>query len=417
MYTLISSMVLPVLLQSKWKTMDLSTEIVSNIFRKYRKAVLTIQPDYQADVIYVDMEQFRLTHANYNNTLSVMLQGMAGVMLQTVETLPSERTKYVTYAYAHQADYHIARVSAGLHLPANAALDQLPDLVLTREKASFDLTLLHKYCLLSVNGFYHNTTADAEKSYVLEGGNSCVLGEKNAVGITSFRDVGMLTKIKITDAMITAAPTITALKDGLEITLPAGTNVKSFFLILGGYLVYPQDNVLFQTGDRTFRLNLYKLPYIDRLYESNNYIDLSPLQLTETEGWETVINTAEVWSDAVIRRYLMLSQSFMVLVDTDNLFFDKITLRQARLPGYFTANTEPEYPLFLGLGRIGEYWKRTQSDRWVLTMQDSFKRNPMYYHAIPPRLTHVAAQLAFDRPFYFSQGYLMEIGGYNNLGS
>lgn len=417
MYTLVSTTVLPKSVQSKWQNIDAAALIVSALFSTYRKIILTLQPDYQTDVIYVDMEQFRTDYATYSNRLSVFLQVIGSASVETIEKHPDSLVNYATYANAWQAGYRLTRTKAGFHYPENSPPDLLSDLKITRDIQTFDMSILAKYCLLSVNGYYHLATTDGDDTYIIDGGKSAIYSGFNAVGITSFRDIGAIDCIPIKETMLTTSPSVAEMKDGLDITIPPGKDIKAFFLVLGGYIVYPNTDVLWQVAERTFRLNLYKLPYLDRIYESSHYIDLGPLGLTVTEGWETVVYRDEVWSDAVVKKYLTLSQSFFVLVDSDNLFFDKITVRDAQMPGYYTFYNEPQYPLFLGTGRIGEYHKRTKDGRWIMTTQDGFQRNPMYYHATPPKLPAVAEQLSFNRPFYFSQGYLMEIGGYNNIGS
>lgn len=412
MYVLVSAQGLPVNKQSNWTTINGATASVKDLYLNYRKIVVTLTATGEPEPIFVDMEQLRSEFSSFSNTLQVLVASLGARPLETIAALPSSRVGYAKYVDAYQAGYKLNFAKAGYAVPANAPVEQTLDLVISRSGISVDLKKIHDYCMMSVNGFFHNTTKDSITSYVLDGGKTCVKTQVNCIGLTSFMEIGKLTKLKITDDMISKSNPIGTLKDGIIIRVPAGFLSKTFFMVLGGYLVYPDAQVLHQISETEFRLNIQHLPYIDRIYESEKYIDLSPLGLDEQVGWETVIQGDEVWSDAVLTKYLKLSQSFVVAVDTDNLFFEKHAIRQARYPGHFYTPDEPMYPLIVATGRIGEYWKRKEDVKYGLYVHDSFVKNRMYYHAPNLNLTAYAAQLSFNRPYYFSQGYLLEIGGY-----
>ena len=165
-------------------------------------------------------------------------------------------------------------------------------------------------------------------------------------------------------------------------------------------------------GDRQYCLDLTRLPYLERLLESKASIDLSDLQLTPSELNASNLNLAEIWSDAVIRRYLLLSQSFLVGVDRDHLFYSKQSLRQFNEPGVFTCVQEPTAPLLVGYGRTAEYWKVLEDRVWAVTAQDTYLRNYMFKELNPALLVNVTDQLENRRPDFISQGALLVMGAY-----
>lgn len=406
-YTYASAKVLPKTVGSQWQAVDLQDKIVSTLFSQYQKVILKLS--LGTEELYVDLEQLRVEYALYDNTLSVLLLSIGNRTLDRLTTVPNGMN-YIVYNDAVRGGYSYKLCKRGFIYPADYPKDDFNDLELYRTKYPTDLRLIHTHCLVSVNGLFHMTDTDGDKAYIVDGGKSIQTKAVGHVGITSFYDIGALTKVKVLDENIYAPVANTPLKESVGFTIPQSTEGKSFFLILGGYLLLPQNGVFWKSGDHEYRVNLQRLPYIERLLESQNFMKLDSLKLTASPINDSNINIAEAWSDPVIKRYFGLSQSFFVIVDTDNLFWNKIILRQALMPGIFTAYQEPTYPLFMGHGRLAEYWKVFEDTQWAVTVMDSWYRNYIFNRSQQNDYSNVTGQLAMDRPMFYSQGELLEIG-------
>lgn len=414
MYSFLKVRVLPKTLAAQWSDLDASNLIVASLYSSYRAIFLVVLPPGETEPVYVDFAQLQVEYAQYPNTLSVLLQVLGDRALDTVPQLPDETVDYVKYSDAVRVGYRCQFASAGHIYPSTYPTQDLPDLKVTRPETDTDLSLLHSHCLLSVNGYYHQTDTDGEACWILGGGKSAHALNANHIGITSFLDVGRVTKLGLQDSWIGLPPGYDLLMDKILITVPEdqGFQPKSWFLVLGGYLVLPEQGVLWQTGDRQYCLDLTRLPYLERLLESKTSIDLSDLQLTPSELNANNLNLAEIWSDAVIRRYLLLSQSFLVGVDRDHLFYSKQSLRQFNEPGVFTCIQEPTAPLLVGYGRTAEYWKVLEDRVWAVTAQDTYLRNYMFNELAQGLLVNVTDQLENRRPDFISQGALLVMGAY-----
>jgi hypothetical protein len=413
MYAFVKAVALSRSSGAQWTELDLSGQVVYNIFSLYTKIYLELSNPALEDNVYVDMDSLRTEFSGYQGTLNVLLVELGNRTLPTVEQLPSTLVKYVRYSDARMAEYKIDLAIAGMTTPTGYPRSELKDLKLTREKYSTDMELLHKYCLMSVNGFVHWDDATTDAAYIIDGGTSCLHSNCNVAGIVSFLDVGELTKLKIPEESIIPTEVGGTLKNKINFTLDADFTNKSVILILGGYLVLPFDNVFWMSGDKTFTLDLNKLPYIERLFESNQYLDLSPLGLTESSLGERVYDVDELWSDQTIKNYMTLSQSFMVIVDIPQLLSNKIFLRDSNSPGEFTAYQEPRFPLIVNYGKIAEYWKTKEDGYWSVRVQDSYLRN--YVVSQQPTKDHQQINDHFlaGKPFYHSTGFLLELAGYS----
>lgn len=411
MYTLVRALALPKTLAAQWMDIPLGNVLVSQIYTTYRQVVLTLLQEDGVEV-FVDMEQLRAEYAVYNNTLTILLQTLGARVLDTCPSLPNKDVKYIKYSDVYREGFHVMLTKRGMVLPPDYPRSEKIDLELTRSKNPTDLTLIHSHCLASVNGFIHMTDTDGERAFVVDGGKSMAARNLNHVGLTSFISIGALTKRPLLTADISILTSEVPNDRQVSFTVPDSTEGKSFFLVLGGFLVMPEAGVFWQVGLNEYRLNLSRIPYLERLLESRHFIDLSPLQLTESDLNEENLNLDEVWSDNTLRRYLVLSQSFFVTVDTPNLFMSKRFLRQMKSPGIFTAYQEPTYPLMVATGRIAEYWKVREDGQWAVTVADSYYRNYIFDRQNQNTLENVSGQLANDRPFFHSQGFLLEIGAY-----
>lgn len=415
MFSLITAFLFPTAIGSKWIEEDISSQVLFNLYNNNRDIVIVLKPNFQDDYIYVSLNQFRKTYSGYNNTVTIFIASLtSSSAFSTLDAAPNKNVKYCKYANAVYAGYQISPAKAGYEIPENAPDELKPDLLLTRKNYTSSNQKLHTSCILSVNGYYHMSASDGENSYILEGANSIKHANYNAVGITSFENVAEIEKISITEDMLSIPEGFSSYYERTAFEIPDGRTFKSFFLVLGGYIVFPKEELLWKVNDNTILLNPSALPLLDRFYESNNYINLDSLGLSFQETNSSMINLDEFFSNVVMKKYYTLSQSFIVLVDADHFFYSDVNIRQAAVPGVFSHREEPKYPIFLGTGRIAEYWKKNESGRWGIYFQDGYRRNRMYYHCDYYRLETVTDQLSFINPFYLSNGKMIEIGVYQD---
>ena len=184
-------------------------------------------------------------------------------------------------------------------------------------------------------------------------------------------------------------------------------------LVLGGYLLFVDNKSFFQINDDTFALNFNEMPLLERYFESNPYLNLKHLGLPESSDNISLVNVQEFFSDEVLTKYLTLSQTFFVVLDSPSIFTNKIYLRPSNLPGMFTAYKEPKYPFFVNNGRIAEYWKIFEDGHWTVNVQDSYLKNNVFSSKPESELVNVSDNNIPLRPYYNSRGFLLEIGSDN----
>lgn len=412
MYSFVKAVCLSRSIGSQWAERDLSSILVYDIYNTYTKVFLMLSNPVLPTEVYVDMESLKLEYSSFAGTLSMLLTSIGNKALPVVESLPDTSIKRAKYSDAMRVGYKVELSSAGMNYPSGYPESELHDLAMTRPAYPTDMRTLDQYCLVSVNGYIHNTDATQDTAYVYRGADTMRKSNRNHLGITSFLDIGKLTKVKLDPDRIVAYDPDSELRHKLSFTVDEPLDDQSYLLVMGGYLVLPEDNVFWRSGENTFTLDINKLPYIERLFESANFLDLSALQLTAQSGSPETYSIVELTSEAVIKRYLTLSQSFLVIVDTPHLTWNKIHVRHSSVPGKFTCYQDPTCPLFVSYGKIAEYWKVQEGDAWSLSVQDSLLRNYIVSQQPMAQTRIVRADVVPGKPSYHNRGYFLEFTSY-----
>ena len=413
MYIYVQALVLPRKLPSEWVVVDISTMLVSDIFKKYVKVYVTLSNVSLPSNVYVDLDVLRGMYSTYSDTLNNLLIALGSQSLQTVPNLPSSNVTRSTYSDAIRAGYKINTCVAGSNLPANFPTTNKHDLLLTRPNYNTDMSLIHNYCLVSVNGYYHLTDTDSKVAYVYKGADTMRKSNNNTLGMLSFINVGKLTKIPLTATNIKPQALNAFLKDKIYITTTASLDNMSYMLVLGGYLVFPEEGIFWRNGDNSFALDINKIPYLERLFESNLYIDLSPLGLDKSSINPDLLNIPNAYSDSVLTNYLTLSQSYLVIIDVPYMATDRQYIRNCKMPGMFTSYVDPTQPLIVGHGRVAEYWKVYEDGQWAVNTVDSYLRNYIALSQSSDYEVNITNALRSDKPYNHSEGFLLDILGYS----
>ena len=270
MYTYKSSVVLARSPGAQYKSLDISKFSVADIFNTFAKVYLTLELD-GASTVFVELISMKALYSSYSGTLLEWLDSVKDVTLDTVLTVPNTKIKYAKYCNSLQADYHvdITNIKNGTFPKYDKANN--PDLVVTRPGYDTDMMTVYNNCLVTVNGYIHNLDADTGHFYIVDGAKSCWKSNVNHVGILSFLDIGHIERLPIKAADIYGQDNGGLLRDKLYFTVDRDLTGKTCLLSMGGYLLFPEDNVFMQTGQRTFMLNITSTNIVEKLMESSFY--------------------------------------------------------------------------------------------------------------------------------------------------
>lgn len=413
MYTVTNAFGISKLPESRWETIALATISalpVSQIFQTFRKVYLTLSANFTVDPIYVDMDSFLLEYSAFTGTLADLFTANGSNTLTTVTSIPVVDTKFAYYTDAFRGGYKAQIVGRNAAFGALIPRAERKDLRIERPDPETDMQDVYNHCLVSVNGLFHITDTDGDYLYVLDGGASSLKSRQNQLGIWSFKNIAPIKTKPIYPYMIHNQGDTSDLADRVYINTSEDTSGKTVMMVMGGYLVRPEKGIFFPVGNNTFCLNVGRLPLLQRFYESLPYLDFTSLELDSSTTNSDQISLTQFYSNPVITKYLTLNQSFLVIIDKQDLFFNKHYIKHSNLPGMFTAYREPKQPLFTSHGKVAEYWKTEEDGQWSVTVQDSYLQNKVFNSVTQGLTTMVSANNTPEKPFYNSRAYFLEIG-------
>lgn len=397
--------------RGRWEETDLSQVIVDQLRTEYSDVWLFITYpglDEPKALRFAEVANW-LTPETVALTVPAWLTSLGNRTLPFAETPPGFTAHYVRYAQAWHAGYTITPVARHGTPDQGGSVYDKTDLAISHP----DLTgrYIGEHALFTVNGLFHLVDYDATQAYILDGNKTVRRANDNHIGVYSFAEIGKLQAVPITADMLSPMKPEAPLRQGVYATLPDSVDLtdKTVLLVLGGYLQVLGKGYT-RVGDRTYRIELGQLMLLERYYDSYQTIDLSSLGLSEYEQAPTLLSVAELQSDAVIRAYLTLSQSFFVVVDSPSFFQELVPLEHTRLPGRYLDYDHHHIPVMGAYGRMLEYHAIAENDITVIAATNNLRHNYDFYRRNWRQSPAVNAGRYPANPAWHTHAYLRYMG-------
>lgn len=341
----------------RWSEADLSNALVSTLSAMYGDIYLYIEYPGPGQPILKALHWINVSNliVGVSPTMTVQqwLTSVGNKTLPFDAELPNENIRLVKYAQAWHSGYNIKPIGRNGHVDANSSKFAKQDLLMTHPK--FSPEFIRNHSMTTVNGYFHLTdwTEDGVRIY---GGNTTVRKcNNNQIGQYSFETIGKIKYVPVTDDMISKGEG-SDLWNGSYLTIPEGIDLenKTVLFVSGGFLNV-LSNAYIRTGDRTWRINFGSMMFLDRIIRSIQDIDLSSLNLSYDPKDPTLINVERLKSDATVRAYLTLSQTFFVVVDSSSFFQYFEPVESLKAPGRFVDIAAKQYPLVGAYGKMLDY--------------------------------------------------------------
>lgn len=408
MYELVSAIAKPLNGNGQWKSVEIGNVALNTLYSTYTRIIATLTNPFVPDLVALDLNDIVLAASGQNDTFNQFLATNGNNTLPTSTTLPVLDAKYAKYADAFHAGYKVEP----LHPSASPGSEYPPSektwLYLTRPDTDYEL--FGKSCLVNVNGFFHIIDAGPEGVYVKDGNKSAMLSRQNQIGIVSFLGLGELTYVPIATEMVYKQTEDQLFKNRCYIDLGQDVSDKSVMLVLGGYLHLLEPGAFYRTGASTFAIDFDNLPLVDRFYESKDYIDLSSMSLSKTARNPNQVAVSELYSDAALRAYVTLSQSFFVIVNNSDLSVDREQVRKTKMPDMFVSHKRPDWPLVVGAGKVGNYWYSYEDQQYALNCRDSLWNHRLYHTVNVKELVNASPSRKPEHPVSQSNAFFLKIG-------
>lgn len=368
----------------QWTNVDISGMQANIVFRDYIAGYVTLtNATLGAGELYVDLTALKQHNSpNQNMAFSTWIGIIGFATIPTLATEPQYATSEILYSDAIQANYKLRACKNDIipdlpefesyidNVQVELPLSERRDMAIS--KPNTDMRLLQRAALISINGFYHRSMMRGVELQVVDGAHNALRKSTPDVGITSFADIGEITQHPITPEMILIGNPIKPevgyqYQHGCYIATGIDMTDKSVMLVLGGYLQV--EDSTYDIVNKTLgivKINFNKINMPLRIFETMDVMDLQTLGLTQSMVREGAVSISEIYSNDIIMRYLTMSQSFIVIVDTPALYRTRSLVEHTGLYGVYDCPTEPKYPLKTRYGRLVNYWTRRAAEVFIL---------------------------------------------------
>lgn len=378
MYTLVRSRYRADRRKGRWQEADLGNTIVTSLTANYGEVILYVEyPGPGAPIrkaLAFDKVTPMMNGVSPLTTVQEWLISLGNQTLPFESELPNEKERLVKYVQAWHAGYKAEAKGRDHHINSDISKFAKEDLVLTHPTHSY--ADYDKYCLTTVNGYFHITDYSTDGIRIWDGNKSVRRANNNQIGIYSFETVGSIQKIPVTADMVKAQNSEASLNDAAYISLPLGIDIenKTVLLVVGGYLQV-LGSVYKPVGDRTWRVDVGKSMFLDRYIQSVKELDLDILGLTIDPLNPTLMSVEQMQSNETVMRYLTMSQTFFVIVDTPSFFQEFEPIESLRLPGRFIDPSGVQLPLVGAYGRMLDYHLIHEVDTYVYAASNNPRHN------------------------------------------
>ncbi len=374
MYTAVSAIGVRFGVGKRWEQITLADFTVAQLVSTFRRWQVTLSIPSNSAPLYLDGDVVRQNWPTYASSFSQLLIDLGSASLPTTSTGIVLKSRSAYYKDGFKAGYTVTPVTHANSDNPSIPMDDKVDIRLTRLNPATDYLDFHKHYLVSINGFYHLTDTDGVKGVVVsEGMTTLKRSGQNQIGLFNFKNVGQLELVPVTDPMIQVLDTGKS-----RVTLSKNLEGKTVFLVLGGYFMTVDADAFYRVGESTYVIDFNKLPIKDRWFESSRYLLMKDMPVESTPVNPDEIDQADLTTEAFMRAYFKLSQSFFVILDCAEVFVERQFIRRSRLPDMYVSYKQPMYPMVTSFGRHPEYWATREDGQWSLCVYDNVRQRMIY---------------------------------------
>lgn len=356
MYSLVTAVLKERNSNKPWSEVDLNNVTVSDFFNDYISGYVVLTNLSLPGEHIVDYMTF-LTGPYPMPLVNIRFpQWLALINNRVLPTIKEPEFSYgeAWWSSACKSGWHVARAHPVSPSTENYTPADLTDGLLT--KPSVSMEVYGDYILVTQNGLLHLSYPTDQGMKVVDLTQSFYSSGKDSVGVMSFTDIGKVQQVPVTiENLYPVDPNDNMMREFHVDTKTDLTN-KTVWISIGGYLHTDIDEV-FAVNRETglIGVNLEKIDIPRRIAHSSQYIDLSSLGIFIPDFAPTLFNLKDLKTHAVMQRYLTLSQTFVIIIDTQNIQVVREELEYTGVVGTYICPRRRSYPVFNQYGMFQYY--------------------------------------------------------------
>lgn len=404
-------------LNQYWKPVDISGMTISTILNTYIDAIAVLTNPFITGEVSFEITKNIPLFITPNLTLSNWLVQNGNTTLPTTAGAPSVTYVKGEYAQAHQANFYVRKVHPDTHPDVYNHDELLTDLLLSRSGTT-DYEYIQKHMLVLVNGFFHRTESTTHGVYVKDGGRTSLIGKDNSLGVYSLANIGECRYIPITLDNLYKQHEDQDYSKRAYINVGEDLDNKVVLLSLAGVL-HVLDDSYYHMGNGQVAIKTEQTNWARRFVELYRNINLqSVIEQMPTSNAALLSNPTvnlpftieELYNDNAIKQFLLLPQSFLIVIDTPYINTVFTAIQATAFPGVGVAYEKPTGLLRQRSGLYTSYTRVKQHHLWSVQFNPAYERQ--YYFETTDWEDLLIATDSEDILNLYNSGYghLVEIG-------
>lgn len=347
MYELVTAHVRPYDSQLGVVELDVSDKNLWELAANSAEVYLTLTSIYLEGPRVLNLIDVRelIYSTDSNLTVAEWLMAIGNTTLPVVKAKVKLTSKLAKSMCAYVAGYSVNASNGRVFNDSEETLDE-DRLHLALTKGYENLLDMSNYALASVNGFLHATDSDQDAFYIRHGSETMQVGKSPKINIHSFDNISKLTQVPLSKCTITPRSG-GQLTHGVTITTDIDLTGKTVWLSVGGYLMHLNRDYKV-LNRKSIVLDWTKFNFKHKYLNARGKMNLNNVDLAMnlTDGGVGVLSDLVLNRDEVIRAYLELPQSFIIVFDNPTINTVVRRLEDTSLPGKYLIQDNP-YVMYL----------------------------------------------------------------------
>ena len=349
--------------------LDISKYALKTIPKYFRSMIVVIYDELYAREVSLNLFDYYDEISVYNDTIQPWLDTKANVVLKTSNTVPGDEYRYVTL---HDIQYEWFSLLPGDAEKAHDTQDKMnsteaPDIRIHKtNNSNVDYPKLGESCLWTINGHLVKAVTDSDYVYLLNAGKHFNVNDNIHVTALNFNTISTMTTNFIGSDDIEFIDGDTYHQ--LHLKTNYSLNNKVVWMSIGGRLYL--DDIIQVVGNNTIKVNIDKVDWFSRIFESKRYIDLTSVIDEERE----VVGSDFFMNEDFFTSLFTDKSTFIIVMDNVNMSVEVIPTVTYQYP--YTYHTEETMllPLMLSTGLLPKYFVRQIINRRLLDIDLGVQR-------------------------------------------
>ncbi|QKE54330.1 virion structural protein [Salmonella phage vB_SalM_SA002] len=353
---------------------DISAMQVADVVRSYTENRVIVTNTFLTKNVCLRLQDYYAELVAFSGTIGDWFSSLGNRALNTTDTLPNLTERHAKFSNLNAWWFNQKPTLIRSHPTTNYTFADAEDLLIT--KKGVDYKELFAKTLFTVNGYMHRSALSNDGIYILDACRDAWHANEVNTGALTFNNLSTLSIYPISEGDIYPPDQYSSLKEQMLLKLPFNAKGKSVALVVGGIL-YWQNDLLTLISDTTANFLTGRVDWVERFFYDRDYINLSSIPAEINPDSPYIIRKEVLESDAFLKSWLLLSQSFWVVFDNPLLYLEMVPLERHTWPGLFTVPTDEPVPVVLNNGVMAEPLLRPGEKRHRMLTRHFKKRGAL----------------------------------------